>query len=77
MSLHSQFPRTSFSLVRISNKNTFSKAEITERRIDVCPKASLRGGASSCRAHNLTEWRCKQRSYVTKFAPHKALKLIA
>jgi hypothetical protein len=43
MCFQSQFPHKSVNLVRIPNRNTFSSAEIIERRIDLCPEASSRG----------------------------------
>jgi hypothetical protein len=43
MFFQSQFPHKSVNLVRIPNKNTFSSAEIIERRINLCPEASSRG----------------------------------
>jgi hypothetical protein len=47
MSFQSQSPHKSVNLVRIPNKNTFSSAEIIERRIDVCPEASSRGSRTT------------------------------
>jgi len=43
MCFQSQFPPKSVNSVRIPNKNTFSSAEIIERRIGLCPEASSRG----------------------------------
>jgi hypothetical protein len=70
MCFQSQFPHKSVNLVRIPNKNTFSSAEIIERRIDLCPEASSRGHAKRLRERapdkvNSHGWKVTFRSFKT------------